>query len=364
MKEEINVNIPSVTIEEFINTMLPMYGAFINKKINLPALMLWGPPGVGKSDAIKEIGEKLGETYNKTVNITDVRLLLYTPVDLRGIPTVDENKEFAKWLKPKIFQMNESENVINFLVLDEITAAPQSVQAAAYQITLDRQIGEHKLPDNCIIIAAGNRITDKSVAYSMPKALCNRMTHLEIRADFNSWKKWALTHGIDARVIGYITYKNSALNDFDPKSQDQAFPTPRSWEMVSNYLTINSNIDNIRMLIEGTIGVGAAIEFAVFCKTFNKLPDIKGIMDGVYTDYPNSPDVYYALESAIINYCINEKLTKTNVKNLIKYCQNMEAEYAILTMKDLINISYKISDLLITCEEWNNFAEKYYSYID
>ena len=86
--------------------------------------------------------------------------------------------------------MDESGDTVNILFLDEISAAPQSVQAAAYQITLDRSVGEYRLPENCIVIAAGNRVTDRSVAYSMPKALANRLCHLEIRSDPGSWHDW------------------------------------------------------------------------------------------------------------------------------------------------------------------------------
>ena len=83
--------------------------------------------------------------------------------------------------------MDESENVLNLLFLDEISAAPPSVQAAAYQITLDRMVGEHRLPENCIVIAAGNRVTDKSVVYNMPKALANRLCHFEVAVDAAAW---------------------------------------------------------------------------------------------------------------------------------------------------------------------------------
>ena len=182
--------IPVLSAGECINTLAFMYKNVINKGLNLkktPSVMLWGPPGVGKSQSVKELAQILQyETY-KRVNVTDVRLLLFNPIDLRGIPTANEDKTLAVWLKPKIFQMDPSDNVINILFLDEITAAPQSVQAAAYQITLDRTVGEHKLPDNCIVIAAGNRTTDKSVAYAMPKALANRLLHLEVEPNFASW---------------------------------------------------------------------------------------------------------------------------------------------------------------------------------
>ncbi len=121
-----------------------------------PSVMLWGPPGVGKSQGVRQIAEHITEETGKNVAINDVRLLLFNPVDLRGIPTANADKTLAVWLKPKIFQMDESTDTVNILFLDEISAAPPSVQAAAYQITLDRSIGEHRLPDNCIVIAAGN----------------------------------------------------------------------------------------------------------------------------------------------------------------------------------------------------------------
>ena len=127
--------------------------------------MLWGPPGIGKSQGVREIADNIKAKTGKKVHITDVRLLLFNPVDLRGIPTANADKTLAVWLRPQIFQMDAGDDTINILLLDEISAAPQSVQAAAYQITLDRTIGEHKLPENCIVIAAGNRVTDKSVAY-------------------------------------------------------------------------------------------------------------------------------------------------------------------------------------------------------
>lgn len=113
-----------------------------------------GSAGVGKSQAVRQIGKEIESQTGKKVHITDVRLLLFNPIDLRGIPTSNADKTLAVWLKPQIFQMDESDSVINILFLDEISAAPQSVQAAAYQITLDRVVGEHKLPGNCIVIAA------------------------------------------------------------------------------------------------------------------------------------------------------------------------------------------------------------------
>lgn len=161
-------NIPSMAVDKMVNQLSEAYSTVINNGLpirTMPSVMLWGPPGVGKSQAVREIANEIGVRTGKSVNVTDVRLLLFNPIDLRGIPTANADKTLAIWLKPQIFQMDASDDIVNILFLDEISAAPQSVQAAAYQITLDRVVGEHKLPENCIVIAAGNRTTDKSVAF-------------------------------------------------------------------------------------------------------------------------------------------------------------------------------------------------------
>ena len=147
-------NIPQLNVNEIIDKLTFAYIKLIENNIpfkKMPSVMLWGPPGVGKSQLVRQVGENIEEKTGKKVNITDVRLILFNPIDLRGIPTVNEDKTLAVWLKPKIFDMDTSSDTVNILFLDEISAAPQSVQAAAYQITLDRVIGEHKLPENCIV---------------------------------------------------------------------------------------------------------------------------------------------------------------------------------------------------------------------
>ena len=207
-----------LTVDKTVAQLKNVYCTAITKKIppkKIPPVMLWGPPGIGKSQGVRQLASEIQAETGKTVCITDVRLLLFNPIDLRGIPTANADKTLAVWLKPKIFQMDESDGIINILFLDEISSAPQSVQAAAYQITLDRMIGEHCLPNNCIVIAAGNRITDRSVVNKMPKALANRFCHFEIKSDFESWKAWAIKKSINEKIIGYLSFRQSALDMFE-----------------------------------------------------------------------------------------------------------------------------------------------------
>lgn len=352
------MNVMSMAINEMADLMTPLYAA--SKPNEVPSLMLWGPPGIGKSQIFRTIAKNLGKQTGKTVNITDVRLLLFNPVDLRGIPTADAKKELAIWLKPQIFQMDPSNEIINILILDEISAAPLSVQAAAYQITLDRIIGEHKLPENCIVVAAGNRVTDKSVSYKMPKALANRMTHIEMKCDVDDWKKWAIPFGIDSKIIGYINFKNSALFQFDPSNDDVAYPTPRSWEMVDKYLKRLKGVDEAFPLIAGSIGLGAATEFKAYTQVFHKLPNIKDIYNGVETKVPSEPDVLYALSAALVSNVM--KADKTQLQNLLKYTLNMPAEFATLTIKDIVVIE-EVRGKILMLKEWIDWSKKYKNFI-
>lgn len=148
-----------MNVGKMVEKLSEAYSAVIKNRLpvkTIPSVMLWGPPGVGKSQAIRQIAKEIEASTGKNVKITDVRLLLFNRIDLRGIPTSNADKTLAVWLRPQIFQMDPDDKIVNILFLDEISAAPQSVQAAAYQITLDRVVGEHRLPDNCIVI--GQRV--------------------------------------------------------------------------------------------------------------------------------------------------------------------------------------------------------------
>lgn len=351
----------SNTVSLKVNEMIKEITAYIigtntNPKlrgIKLNSFMLWGPPGVGKSASLETIKDNVSQATNKKVVVTDVRLLLFNPVDLRGIPVPNAEKTLAKWLKPEIFQMDPSESIINILMLDEISAAPPSVQAAAYQITLDRKVGEHKLPDNCYIICAGNRMQDKSVAYKMPKALANRLTHFDIGCELEDWKVWAMRNSIDPKIIGYLNFKPTHLYSFDASSDDNAFPTPRTWEMSNNYLQVYGSLDSAFNCIAGCLGLGTAGEFKRYCSVFLNLPRIEDIYDGKKVDMPNKADILFALSAAISGTIMNKDVKQ--IKNAVNFIFNMPSEFSVLTMKDILLIP-KMKEKLIMVPEWLKWA--------
>lgn len=185
-------------------------------------VFLWGPPGVGKSQIVAQTAAGLG------LDLIDIRAVLLDPVDLRGLPQIDADGR-THWRAPAFLPAGGQ----GVLFLDELNAAPPLVQAACYQLILDRALGEYQLPDGWTVLAAGNRDQDRAVTHRMPSALANRFVHLEIEAHLEDWVAWATCCGIRPEVISFLRFRPSLLHDFDPAVASRAFPTPRSWQFVS-----------------------------------------------------------------------------------------------------------------------------------
>ncbi len=362
MSEEIRLsNIPAMPVGDMVEKLAGAYSTLIGNGQELkamPSVMLWGSPGVGKSQGVRQIAAEIEHASGKRTKVTDVRLLLFNPIDLRGIPTANADKTLAVWLKPKIFQMDESEDVVNILFLDEISAAPQSVQAAAYQITLDRVVGEHRLPDNCIVIAAGNRTTDKSVAFKMPKALANRLMHIEVEVSFDSWKEWAVRSGIHPFVTGYLSFRKDALMNFEPGSEELAFATPRSWEMASSVLNnVSDDIDSVFPLIAGLVGNGQAYELRTWSRIYKDLPDIEEIFEGKGGRVPKQPDSLYALTSSMTGYARVHKDDIKKIRNSIGYAEKLPADFSVMLMRDYMYIEKDYLKKLLKIPEYSRWME-------
>ena len=360
--EKSNINIPSLTISEAKDAILMLYLNAIKRGIplkKLPTPFFWGPPGVGKSESVYQFAEELGKKTGKKTVVQDVRLLLFSPVDLRGVPVADASREFTTWLKPQIFHMDDDLDVVNILFLDELSAAPQSVQAAAYQICLDRKIGEHKLPENCIVVAAGNRITDQSVSYKMPKALCNRLIHFDIKTDYASWRNWAIQNEISDKVIAYLAFDNTRLY-VEPETSEIAYPTPRSWSFVSNLLMTTDNTpENIHTLIAGCIGESATIEFESFCRGVLDMPNVEEIIAGKCKDLPKKHDVLYALISNLVRIMKErcEDLSIEELDNILKYVMHFPKDFMMSFMTDVTSVD-KLNKKLMKCRYFQMWVTK------
>ena len=238
---------------------------------------LWGPPGIGKSDLVKQIGDDAGR------EVIDVRLALWEPTDIKGIPYYNADQGKMVWAPPAELPVDSESTAIIFL--DELNSAPPAVQAAAYQLILNRRVGTYQLPKGVDVVAAGNREGDRGVTYRMPAPLANRFVHLEMKVDFDDFQDWATLNKVHPEVVGYVGFAKQDLYDFDPKSPSKSFATPRSWVFVSDLLQDDDcDNDTLATLIAGAVGDGLATKFMAHRKIAGRLPKAEDILDGKVKD--------------------------------------------------------------------------------
>jgi len=228
------------------------------------------------------------------------------------------------------------------------SAAP-SVQAAAYQLVLNRRVGTYQLPDNVVMVAAGNRETDKGVTYRMPAPLANRFVHLEMTVDWDDYFDWATENKIHKDVVGFLTFSKKDLYDFDPKSASRAFATPRSWSFVSELL-VDDDTDEATLtdLTSGAIGEGLAVKFMAHRKIASKMPNPEDILSGKVKKM-DSKEIS-AMYSLTVSLCYelkdaNDKKAKNwndQVNNFFEFIMNnFETELVIMGTKLALS-SYKL----------------------
>ncbi|MCX7897685.1 MAG: MoxR family ATPase [Rhodocyclaceae bacterium] len=258
-------------------------------------VMLWGPPGIGKSQIVQQVAARHG------VPVIDIRLSQLEPSDLRGIPFRVDNR--VEWAVPAMLPDAHRHWPAGILFLDEITSAPPAVSAAAYQLILDRRLGEYQVPPRWAIFAAGNRQGDRGVTYAMPAPLANRFSHFTLEVNLDDWCAWAYENGIDERIIAFLRFRPEMLFDFDPARHaggEMAFPSPRSWEFAHRALRkFGDHPALLQSALSACVGQAAGIECAAFIASLDKLPDIDRIISGEDLPVPAELDLQYALATAL-----------------------------------------------------------------
>ena len=288
----------SVTPSELADSLAVLLGAEPSPQ----PVMVWGPPGIGKSDIARAVAKRNGARF------WDVRATLLDPVELRGIPYPEDRPELGykitRWAPPDFLPPQDSpdDHIVN---LDEITTAPDSVQAALYQLILDRRIGDYRLPEGASLIACGNRQSDRAIAKRMSTALASRFVHITLRTDVHDWTTWALQTKLRIEIVNFINkMKPELLHDFNPQSQEHAFPCPRNWSAVHKILEgmekhpVKARVE--RAMLEGAVGRAAAAEFIAYLRIHRSLPDPQLVInDPENGPILEQPDVQIAFCSAL-----------------------------------------------------------------
>jgi len=320
-------------IDKLIDRQLPVF--------------IWGAPGIGKSSIVKQISETKGLVF------LDLRLSLLDPTDLKGIPFFNADTQEGVWAKPSFLPSDPESKGILFL--DEINTAPPAVQASAYQLILDRRVGEYALPQGWSIVAAGNRENDRGVVYKMPPPLANRFVHFEMEVDFEDWKQWAYRKGIESSIIAFLAYDKSMLFTFDALSNEKSFATPRSWEYVDSI--VKSEIDNDLILdsISGAVGREAAVGYMSFKKVMKELPNLLHILDGTLEAWEeDDPKVMMALAIGLVN-ALKENQNDETVDNVLSFSLQLPGEFSIMLIKDMQQNGIDVEG----SEAWGKWVRKF-----
>jgi hypothetical protein len=331
-------------------------------------LFLWGPPGIGKSELVADITEELGGA------MIDLRLGQMEPTDIRGIPFYNKESGKMDWAEPVDLPTEEyaAQYPIVVLFLDEMNSSAPSVQAAAYQLILNRRIGKYRLPDNVVMVAAGNRESDKGVTYRMPTPLANRFIHQEMKVDFTSWQEWAVNHNIHKDVVGYLSFAKNDLYEFDAKSASRAFATPRSWSFVSELLDDeDGDDDTIMNLVAGTVGEGLAVKFMAHRKIAGRMPKPEDILAGKETElnvkeisamYSLVISMCYELKDAIEKKVDDKKFHEMSDHFFAYMMKNFETELVVMGARIALTV-YNLPFQPTKLKNFDEFHKKYGKYI-
>ena len=295
-------------------------------------VMLWGPPGVGKSQMVAHIAER------HRVPVIDLRLSQMEPSDLRGLPFRVE--EHVEWAIPSMLPDAERHGSQGILFLDEITSVPPSVSAAAYQLILDRRLGAYEVPDGWSIFAAGNRQGDRGVTYTMPAPLANRFSHYDVDTNLDDWVAWAYANGIDERLIAFLRFRPELLFEFDPAHNPVAFPSPRSWEFAHRALQKFGDLPQLLTgALQACVGPAAGIELSAFVENLDQLPDIDAIVRGEPVKVPRETDLQYAVAAALVGRAIRARSEDNAAEaygNIIEFAGSFpQREMGVMLVSDM-----------------------------
>lgn len=319
----------------------------------LGSIYIEGPPGVGKSDIIRQVTEE------EKVGFVDFRLLLRDPTDLRGIPVPDLTAKVANWLPPSELPQKGTHEERGIILFDDLPTASPLVQASAYQIMIwPHRLGEYQMPEGWVIVGAGNR-KGEGPTHIVPIPLRNRLTILRYDLNLDDWISWAIRNNIRPEVIAFNKWafgreSNNKRPEWplfalDPSQSDWAFPSPRSWEKVSRKLKEGWTEDVLHEAIEGDVGKGTAIEFAAYLGIFSKIPDLDDILVNGKDIVPEELDLLYALVMAVAGYTEPDQFERC-----LEYSWKLTPEFRVLLVKSL---AAKDKKALTKCEGFPKWAQ-------
>jgi len=324
------------------------------------SMMLWGPMGVGKSEGIRQWNQEKVEEYNKRIAagedvkpwnpiICDVRLSMKEPVDMQGIPvpTKNGNETQTVWAIPSMWPRDNGEYSGGVILLDEMNQGQPAILNAAFQLIQDRALGDYKVPENYMIIAASNPQAYNSTVSEFSLPLSNRFSHFNIKADFDSWLNYRLNHGGNTDVMAFLKTQGIGLL-FDKDSveskigslEDALYTdivvTPRSWEVVEKLLNLPDGnklnggftLDEKQRYATGRLGLRLATKLFTYLKDKQKYQDWHEILVDGKNFRSEDSEQFWSVQLSIMSAINTEKddaKCRSYVLNYIKAIRNLKS---------------------------------------
>ena len=324
--------VTSDELRKIIEMQLDTIWADPQRVKTIAPIFLHGGPGLGKSSIVRQVCEDRG------IDLVDVRLAQMEAVDIRGLPVPNREDKSVDWLINGIWPRDPNGKGIIFL--DEMSSCDKSVQVAAYELVLDRRLGKlYNVPPGYLIVAAGNNTTDRAVTSTMSSALANRFMHLELREDQTSWLNWARLNNIHPSVTGFLSFKPTMLFKMDDEENlERGWPSPRSWERVSEMCHVCKDENLLRKLVYGLVGPTAGVQFMSFYKLNIEFDDMLMVMTNpeLPIRIPKEADRLYAMVSAMLYLLwrgVDEEDEKKRLDGFFRVCLKLDASFGSMAVK-------------------------------
>ncbi len=291
--------LPSVTVEELREIVKRQFLSGMKRPI-----FALGKGGIGKTESIGQLAtEELG------IGFVDIRLLLYSETDLKGIPYVNQAHSHTIWLQNDILPRVDRDGEEGILLLDEVTSCSKSVRTATYQLLNEGCLGEYRLPSGWQVVCLGNGEEDGGQFSGLEGNFANRCGVFQVVADLDAWKSWALSTKVHPFVLAYLTWCPQHLHTYDPEKEEFVFASPRSWQAVSDILFLFDHNDPLTMAqIQSNVGTAVGRSFLAFCKMEDSRDLVTEIFQGKPLPPPASREALLILLQGIL-FALLEKIS-------------------------------------------------------
>lgn len=209
-------------------------------------------PGAGKSTTVELFAKVRG------YEVVLLRGNSTTPEEIMGYDVAPRDVTYDKpmaaihlrpsWFEEVLRHHEKGEKVLLFL--DEITTANEFVQAALLHLIFERMVGRERLPDDTLIVAAGNYAGNLTTTMSLLPPVMNRFMIYNIAADHTDLDVFLNRYegaiaSADGKCNDYMKTLSEVLTKMDGQERKVS---PEMRNKIGEYIE-KSIKDTTRMLI-------------------------------------------------------------------------------------------------------------------